>query len=36
MVHVTANSKAETEALAGEKFRNLGIEPEYVNCKIGA
>jgi hypothetical protein len=33
MVHVSANSKREAEPIAWEKFRNLGIEPDYVNCK---
>ncbi len=33
MVHVSANNKSEAEALAWEKFRSLGIEPESVNCK---
>ncbi len=33
MVYVTAENKSEAEALAWEKFRNLGIEPESVNCK---
>ena len=33
MVHVVADSKAEAEVLPWEKFRNLGVEPESVNCK---
>lgn len=33
MVYVTASSKSEAESLAWQKFRNLGIEPESVNCK---
>ena len=33
MIHVTASNKEEAEALAWEKFRSLGIEPDYINCK---
>ena len=32
-VHVTADNKAEAEALAWEKFDKLGIRPDYVKCK---
>lgn len=31
-VYVTANSKDEAETLAWEKFRSLGINPDYINC----
>lgn len=33
MVHVLAKSKAEAEEKAWEKFKNLGINPDYINCK---
>ena len=33
MVHVLASNRSEAEALAWEKFRSIGIEPESVNCK---
>ncbi|MDP8170103.1 hypothetical protein QJU96_02215 [Pasteurella skyensis] len=33
MVHVVASSKSEAEQLAWAKFRSMGIEPEFVNCK---
>lgn len=33
MVNVTANDKSEAEMLAWEKFRSIGVEPDYVKCK---
>jgi len=33
MVNVTANSKAEAEQQAAEKFQSLGISYDYINCK---
>lgn len=33
MVNVTANNKEEAETKAWEKFNNLGINPDYINCK---
>jgi hypothetical protein len=33
MVYVSAPSNAEAEVLAWEKFRSLGINPDYVKCK---
>lgn len=33
MVYVTATNKSEAEMLAWNKFRDLGTEPESVNCK---
>lgn len=32
VVYVVANNKAEAEVFAWEKFRSMGIEPEYINC----
>lgn len=33
MVHVLANNSEEAENLAWAKFRELGIEPDFVKCK---
>ena len=33
MIYVNANNRSEAEALAWQKFRSLGIEPERVTCK---
>lgn len=33
MVKVLANNRSEAEVLAWQKFRDLGITPERVNCK---
>jgi len=33
MTTVNANNKSEAESLAWDKFRNMGINPESVNCK---
>ena len=33
MVHVSANSKSQAVDLAWDKFKNLGIKPQSVNCK---
>jgi len=32
LVYVTANSKSEAEQIAWQKFRDMGISPEKVNC----
>lgn len=33
MTHVTASSRSEAEALAWDKFQNMGISPERVTAK---
>ncbi len=33
MVHVSANNKSQAIDLAWDKFKNLGISPQKVNCK---
>lgn len=33
MTKITANSRGEAEQLAWQKFRDMGISPESVNCK---
>jgi len=33
MVYVSAENRDDAEVLAWEKFRNLGITPDYVKCK---
>ena len=33
MIRVSSGNKSDAEALAWEKFRGLGIEPQLINCK---
>ena len=33
MTKVVAENRSEAEAIAWQKFRDMGISPEAVNCK---